>query len=164
MQRSLGGCGAMSGVCGGEYYISQLRWSRRKIHSPGAAAGVQAWRKAFCFWKYFWGGGAAKLRWTGARSAPVLRINEPKKTGAHSARARTRGQNPLVHNRIHVFHYILLFMMVSISCLCCNCVWGGRQVFLFWQLLEWYKTSHEGVGGGPEDNLLMYTSPTFNIF
>ena len=27
---------------------------------------------------------------------PVLRGNEPKRTGARSARARTRGQNPLV--------------------------------------------------------------------
>ncbi len=29
---------------------------------------------------------------------PVLRSNELKKTGARSARARTRGQNPLVIN------------------------------------------------------------------
>ncbi len=27
---------------------------------------------------------------------PFLRVNQPKKTGARSARARTRGQNPLV--------------------------------------------------------------------
>jgi hypothetical protein len=32
----------------------------------------------------------------GARSAPVWRGNELKKMGARSARARTRGQNPLV--------------------------------------------------------------------
>ncbi len=32
----------------------------------------------------------------GARSAPFGMLNEPKKTGARSARARTRGQNPLV--------------------------------------------------------------------
>jgi hypothetical protein len=30
---------------------------------------------------------------------PVRRGNAPKKTGARSARARTRGQNPLVDNR-----------------------------------------------------------------
>jgi hypothetical protein len=35
------------------------------------------------------------LRW-GGRSA-VWRFNETKKTGARSARARTRGQNPLVY-------------------------------------------------------------------
>jgi hypothetical protein len=34
----------------------------------------------------------------GARSATVLHVKEPKKTGARSARARTRGQNPLVFN------------------------------------------------------------------
>ncbi len=32
----------------------------------------------------------------GGREAPLLAVNEPKKTGARSARARTRGQNPLV--------------------------------------------------------------------
>ncbi len=30
---------------------------------------------------------------------PVFRGNELKKTGARSARARTRGQNPLVYDR-----------------------------------------------------------------
>jgi hypothetical protein len=41
-------------------------------------------------------GGAAKLRWGGGAQRPVLRVYDPKKTGARSARARTRGQNPLV--------------------------------------------------------------------
>ncbi len=45
---------------------------------------------------YFWG--AAKLRWARGAQRPVGRGNEPKKTGARSARARTRGQNPLVRN------------------------------------------------------------------
>jgi len=45
--------------------------------------------------------GAAKLRWAGGGAQrPVGRGNEPKKTGARSARARTRGQNPLVY---HIF-------------------------------------------------------------
>ncbi len=44
---------------------------------------------------FFIFGGAAKLR-RGGRAAPVWRVYEPKKTGARSARARTRGQNPLV--------------------------------------------------------------------
>jgi hypothetical protein len=35
------------------------------------------------------GGGAQRLVW---------RVNEPKKSGARSARARTRGQNPLIYN------------------------------------------------------------------
>jgi hypothetical protein len=34
----------------------------------------------------------------GGAQCPVWHSNEPKKTGARSARARTRGQNPLVQN------------------------------------------------------------------
>jgi hypothetical protein len=50
--------------------------------------------------------GAAKLRWVVGAQRPFGRVNEPNKTGARtrgqnktgarSARARTRGQNPLV--------------------------------------------------------------------
>ncbi len=36
----------------------------------------------------------------GGAQRPVWRGNEPKKTGARSARARTRGQNPLVVNTL----------------------------------------------------------------
>jgi hypothetical protein len=39
---------------------------------------------------------AAKLRWVGGAQRPVWRANESKQTGARSARARTRGKNPLV--------------------------------------------------------------------
>jgi hypothetical protein len=37
----------------------------------------------------------------GTRGAqrPVLRVNEPKKTGARSTRAHTRGPDPLVYNK-----------------------------------------------------------------
>ena len=38
----------------------------------------------------------------GGRAAPLLAVNEPKKTGARSARARTRGQNPLVLQIIYL--------------------------------------------------------------
>ncbi len=51
-------------------------------------------------------GGAAKLRWEGGAQRPVRHGNEPKKTGARSARARTRGQKPLVeykHSGFRVF-------------------------------------------------------------
>ncbi len=41
-------------------------------------------------------GVAAKLRWAGGAQRPVGRGSEHKNTGARSARARTRGQNPLV--------------------------------------------------------------------
>jgi hypothetical protein len=46
---------------------------------------------------YIWGSNkAAKLRWAGGAQRPVGRGNESKKTGARSARARTRDQNLLV--------------------------------------------------------------------
>jgi hypothetical protein len=52
-------------------------------------------------------GGAAKLRWAGGGAKrPDGHGNEPKKTGARSARARTRGQNPLVI-------YTVLFIKVK---------------------------------------------------
>ncbi len=46
---------------------------------------------------FVWGSSEAAMG-DGARSAPVGRGKEPKKTGARSARARTRGQNRLVNN------------------------------------------------------------------
>jgi hypothetical protein len=39
----------------------------------------------------------------GGAQRPVGRGNEPKKTGARSARARTRGQNPLVKQICETF-------------------------------------------------------------
>jgi hypothetical protein len=55
---------------------------------------------------FFFGGGAAKLRWARGAQRPVGRGNEPKKTGARSARARTRGQNPLVAKYLRTSSYI----------------------------------------------------------
>ena len=48
----------------------------------------------------------------GGRAAPVWRGNEPKKTGARSARARTRGQNPLV---IYIDTVLLKFCPDTVS-------------------------------------------------
>ncbi len=44
---------------------------------------------------FVWGEQQSCDGWRGAQR-PVGRGKEPKKTGARSARARTRGQNPLV--------------------------------------------------------------------
>ncbi len=41
----------------------------------------------------------------GGAQRPVWRGNAPKKTGARSARARTRGQNPLVFNSALYWSY-----------------------------------------------------------
>jgi hypothetical protein len=47
------------------------------------------------FFFYFWGSSEAAMDGGGAQR-PVGRGNRPNKTSARSARARTRGQNPLV--------------------------------------------------------------------
>jgi hypothetical protein len=49
----------------------------------------------------FWGEQRSCDGWWGAQR-PVGRGNAPKKTGARSARARTRGQNPLVYNIVTI--------------------------------------------------------------
>jgi hypothetical protein len=45
---------------------------------------------------YFLFGESSAATMAGGAKRPVGRGNEPKETGARSARARTRGQNPLV--------------------------------------------------------------------
>jgi hypothetical protein len=63
---------------------------------------------------YFWG--AAKPRWAGGGGQrPVGRSHEPKKTGARSAQARTRSQNPsvlIINLGSSVYHPVIL----SYSC------------------------------------------------
>ena len=51
----------------------------------------------------------------GDAQRPVWRVNEPKKTGARSARAHTRGQNPLVVKRQLVcnFNKIVCYLVVE---------------------------------------------------
>ncbi len=54
-------------------------------------------------------GGAAKLRWAGGgEKRPDGHGNEPTKTGARSAWARTRGQNPLVGQKKDSSHSLVL--------------------------------------------------------
>ena len=67
--------------------------------------GGQSWIDFMYFW------GSNKKQWScdgrggGARSAPFGGGSELKKTGARSARARTRGQNPLVDNKALWIHF-----------------------------------------------------------
>ena len=78
-------------------------------------AQVRAWREAFYFWKALHAGGPSSMDFIYflglnkkqrscdgrvGRVAPVWHGNEFQKTGARRARARTRGQNPLVY---HIF-------------------------------------------------------------
>jgi hypothetical protein len=87
----------MGSARGGEYYISKPRWSSGKIYAPGdPSLGLKEDILFLETVNFYIFEGAAKLRWVGGAQRPVGRVNEPNKTGARSARARTRGQNPLV--------------------------------------------------------------------
>ncbi len=76
------------GARGGEYFISKPRWSSVKIYAPGGPSSGQKGNILFLEIVYFY------IFWE-QRSCDGSG-NESKKTGARSARARTRGQNPLV--------------------------------------------------------------------
>ncbi len=95
MQRSLEGCDRWGEGRGILYFeASVVQW---KDIRPGGPSTGQKGSILFLDYFYFILGDAAKLRWAGGGAQrPVSRVNEPKKTGARSARARTRGQNPLV--------------------------------------------------------------------
>jgi hypothetical protein len=87
----------MGSARGGEYYISKPRWSSGKIYAPGdPSLGLKEDILFLEIVNFYIFEGAAKLRWVGGAQRPVGHVNEPNKTGARSARARTRGQNPLV--------------------------------------------------------------------
>jgi hypothetical protein len=78
------------------------------------AARVRARREAFCFWTIFYFGGCSEAAMGGGGAQrPIWGGNELKRTGARSARARTRGQNPLVIYKkasLHVFVPNLLLL------------------------------------------------------
>ena len=91
---------------------AKLRWAGRGtedllFHSLcGPVERKNPWRgrpKFDIFYIYFWGSNKKQRSCDergGGAQRPVWRVNEPEKTGARSARARTRGQNPLVY---HIF-------------------------------------------------------------
>ncbi len=88
----------MGSARGGEYYISKPRWSSGKICVPGdPSLGLKEDILFLETVNFYIFEGAAKLRWVGGAQRPVWGGNEHKKTGARSARAHTRGQNPLVY-------------------------------------------------------------------
>ncbi len=68
-------------------------------YAPGGPSTGQKGSILFLDYSFIWGMQRSCDGWGGAKR-PVWRGNEPKKTGARSARARTRGQNPLVLNII----------------------------------------------------------------
>ncbi len=73
---------------GGEYFISKPRWSSGKIAPGGPSSGLKGSILYLEIVDFF--------IFVEQRSCDGRAGNEPKNTGARSARARTRGQNPLV--------------------------------------------------------------------
>jgi hypothetical protein len=87
----------MGSARGGEYYISKPQWSSGNIYAPGdQSLGLNEDILFLEIVNFYIFEGAAKLRWVVGAQRPFGRVNEPNKTGARSAWARTRGQNPLV--------------------------------------------------------------------
>ncbi len=70
---------------------------------------------------YFGVSSEAAMGGVGAQR-PVWHANDPKKTGARSARARTRGQNPLVVNTTVILTTVsrqrLLLVLLTLSKIC----------------------------------------------
>jgi hypothetical protein len=93
-QHSLAGEGVGEKACHSVYSLASV--VELKEYSP--SRGRPEFGRLFLLLGYEYE--AAKLRWAGGAQRPVLPGNVPKKTGARSARARTRGQNPLVN---HIF-------------------------------------------------------------
>jgi hypothetical protein len=78
----------MCGARGGEYFISKPRWSSGKVVPGGPSSGLKGSILYLEIVNFFIFVEQRSCDGRGARS-------EPKKTEARSARARTRGQNPL---------------------------------------------------------------------
>jgi hypothetical protein len=85
---------------------AKLRWLRQGQGTSYFIASVVPWKEkaldvggpSSIDFVYFWGSNNKQRSCDGRGGAqrPVSCGNELKKTGARSARARTRGQNPLV--------------------------------------------------------------------
>jgi hypothetical protein len=94
VQRNLEGCDRW-GVGRGILY-SKSRWSSGEIYAPGGPSSGQKRSILFLDYSFYFAECSEAAMGGGGAQRPVWHVNEPKKTGARSARARTRGQNPLV--------------------------------------------------------------------
>ncbi len=95
MQCSLEGCDRWGEGRGALYFeVSVVQW--KDIRPWWPEYGPEG--KHFVSGLFFYFGGCSEAAMDGGRGAqrPVWGGNELKKTGARSAQARTRGQNPLV--------------------------------------------------------------------
>ncbi len=100
----------------GRCNVAQKGVQLSPVETP-LAAKFKPEGKHFVSGIFFILGDAAKLRWAGGGGAqrPVCRVNKPKKTGASSAWARTRGQNPLVYHIFTLGPLSVIFLSVILS-------------------------------------------------
>jgi hypothetical protein len=84
------------GARGGEYFISKPWWSSGKIAPGCPSSGLKGSILYLEIVDFFIFVEHRSCDGRGGAQRPVWRVNEPKKTGARSARAHTCGQNPLV--------------------------------------------------------------------
>jgi hypothetical protein len=106
VQRSLKGCNRW-----GEgrviLYFEALVVQWKDIRRCRPEFGPEGKHFVFGIFFKFGGSSEAAMGGRGGAQRPIWRVNEPKMTGARSARARTRGQNPLVINTLIA---VLLFI------------------------------------------------------
>ncbi len=81
----------------------------------------------------------------GGAQRPVGRGKEPKKTGARSARARTRGQNPLVNIIVYLGYFVCLCV---IECVCVSQFVAERSAILLVLIIKLTKRRYGGFGEG----------------
>jgi hypothetical protein len=95
VQRILEGCDRWGEGRGIFYFeASVVQWKDIRPRRPEFGAEENHFVSGIFL--YFGGCSEATKGRVGGAQRTVFRVNEPKKTGARSARARTRGQNPLV--------------------------------------------------------------------
>ncbi len=80
------------GAGAGNIIASEVQWKNMGPWRPKIGPEGRQFVSGNSFFLYFWGSSEA------ARGAqhPVWHVNKPNKSDARSARARTRGQTPLV--------------------------------------------------------------------
>ncbi len=110
---SLEGC---DGWGGGYYKASVVQWKKIRPWQPEFGPEGRHFVSRNSLFLYFWESSETAMG-GGSAQRSVGRVNEPNKTGARSARACTRGQNPLVKIE---YWLLVLFHDEATSKLCRN--------------------------------------------
>jgi hypothetical protein len=137
VQRSLEGCGRWGEGRGILYFeASVVQWKDIRHWRPKYGPEGKHFVSGLFF--YFGGCSEAAMRGGGGQRS-VWCVNEPKKTGARSARARTRGQNSLV---------IIYLSRVLCLCVCVSQFVSERSAILLVLAIELIKETRRRVWRG----------------